>query len=58
LDHPAKGVDLTLYLELEKMSQWECYNALAKVTNDTGMQDKWVADEDWVHYIEKQEEWD
>jgi hypothetical protein len=26
-----------------------------KVKNDSSMQDKWIADKDWVHHLKKQE---
>jgi hypothetical protein len=46
-----EGVGLFHPLALEIMSQLQCYNAFVKVTNDIGMQNKWIADEDWVQHI-------
>jgi hypothetical protein len=40
------------------MSRLQCYDAFVKATNDIGigMQDRWIADEDWVHHIRNQDE--
>jgi hypothetical protein len=39
------------------MSQLQCYNAfLKKGTNNIGMQAKWIAEEEWICQIRKQEE--
>ncbi len=58
-NHPVEGAGLhgTLALEIS-MSRLQCnYDTFVKkATNGIGMQqDKWIADEDWVHYIKKQE---
>jgi hypothetical protein len=53
----VEGLDLPHPLALEiSMSGLQCYDAfMKKAANDIGMQDKWIAHEDWDHYIRNQD---
>jgi hypothetical protein len=37
------------------MSRLQCYAAFVKATNDIGMQDKWIPDDDWVRHIRNED---
>ncbi len=53
-NHPVEGVRLHCTFALE-ISQSQRYDAFVKVTNDISMQDKWIADKDWVCHIQNQD---
>jgi hypothetical protein len=52
----VEGAGLPYPFALEiTMSRLQYYNDFVNATNDTGMQDKWIADEDWVRLIPNQD---